>query len=248
MMRWMCTAARFRVLSLLGAFAFALLAGRPALPAVVDRIAAAVNDIGIPESEVVKAMAISPMTREPGETDAAYRSRVLEALIDEKLESEDAQRFGPAPPDAAQVEEALKRLKDRLRSQGKDPDQEFAAAGLTPEEVRASVERQLLIRGYLQERFRSVAFADEDRAREEYEKFYAAVRRAAGLSVPPFESVADEMRTRSQQRIFNEEVDRWLKELRQKARVTVYPPAAPPPQGTPKVLTHAAPTPAPKKS
>jgi hypothetical protein len=147
---------------------------------------------------------------------------VLDALIDQHLQYEDAQRFGPAPPDAAEIEAAMAKLSGRLRSEGKDPRTEFLRAGLTPEEVRASVERQLLIQRYLRERFTPVALADEARARGEYESFYVPERRAAGLAAEPFEAVVEEMRRRFQERTFEEEVEKWRKELRQKARIGIY--------------------------
>src|SRR5712691_7022351 len=125
---------------------------------IVDRIAATIDDVAIPESEVRKAMAVSPLRPAPGETSEAFRERVLDALIEQRLAYDDALRFGPATPDAAGVEEALNKLKVRLEKEGKNPEKEFAAAGLTPEDVRASFERQLIVQRYLQERFRPVAF------------------------------------------------------------------------------------------
>ena len=204
-----------------------LLSGLMAQASTVDRIAAIVNDAAISESEVRRAMAVSALRPEAGEAPGAFRARVLDAMIDERLQYEDALRFGPAVPDAAEVEGALKKLRDRIAKEGKNPAAEFAAAGLTPEEVRATVERQLVIQRYLQERFRPVAFADEDRAREEYEKNYVPERKAAGLAVPTFEAVSEEMRARSERRIFGEEVEKWVKELREKARIAIYPVAAP---------------------
>jgi len=212
----------------------------------VDSIAAAVNDEAIPESEVRKAMALSALRPESGESREAFRARVLDALIDQHLEYQDALRFDPALPDAAQVEAALKTLRERLQKEGKDPAAEFTAAGMTPEEVRSSIERQLLVQRYLRERFRPIAFADEDRARQEYENRYVAERRAAGLSVDPFESVAEEMKARSQQRTFDDEVGKWIQELRQKARIAVYRIPEPAPLArTPVLLGTAPPRPTP---
>ncbi|MEP6470365.1 MAG: hypothetical protein ABJC28_00015 [Acidobacteriota bacterium] len=203
--------------------AAAALAAALALTAeILDRIAATVNDVAIPESEVRRAMVVSALQPEAGESREVFRARVLDALIDQHLEYEDAQRFGSAPPDAAEIEAALKKLESRLRAEAKDPAAEFARAGLTREEVRASLERQLLIQRYLKERFYPVALADEERAREEYEKFYVAERRAAGLAVPPFESVLEEVRRRAQERSFGEETEKWRRDLRQKARVGIY--------------------------
>jgi parvulin-like peptidyl-prolyl isomerase len=228
-----------------------LMTGLMAVGATVDRIAATVNDVAIPESEVRRAMAVSALRPQAGETPDAFRARVLDALIDERLQYEDALRFGPAVPDAAEVEDALKKLRDRIAKEGKNPAAEFAAAGLTPEEVRATVERQLMIQRYLQERFRPIAFADEDRAREEYEKRYVPERKAAGLPVPAFEAVSEEMRGRSEQRVFVEEVEKWIKELREKARIAVYPVTAQAPVARTPVFVSTPlprPTPGPKVS
>ena len=189
---------------------------------VVDRIAATVNDVAIPESEVRKAIVVSALQPEAGESPEAFRGRVLDALIDQHLEYEDAQRFGSAPPDAAEIEAAMRRLEERLRAEGKDPEAEITRAGLTLGEDRASIERQLSIQRYLRERFNPVALADEAKAREEYEKFYVPERQAAGLAVAPFESVLEEVRKRSQERTFEEEIEKWRKDLREKARVGIY--------------------------
>ena len=230
-------------------FAAAVLATAFALAAdVVDRIAATVDDVAIPESEVRKAMVVSALQPEAGESREAFRARILDALIDQHLEYQDAQRFGSAPPDAAEIEAAMRRLEERLRAEGKDPATEFTRAGLTREEVRASLERQLLIQRYLKERFNPVALADEERAREEYEKYYAPERKAAGLAVPPFESVIEEVRRRAQERSFIDETEKWRRDLRQKARVGIY--RIPVPLGTDrqKVMLsgpRATPTPAP---
>lgn len=226
-----------------------LLAASAALAATVDRVAATVNDVAVPESEVRRAMALSALRPAAGEGTESFRTRVLDALIDERLQYEDALRFGPAVPDAADVQAALQKLRERIVKEGKKPEAEFAAAGLTPEEVRGMVERQLIVERYLQERFRPIAFADEDRAREEYEKHYVAERKAAGLPVPAFETVSEEMRARSEQRVFTEEAEKWMKELRDKARIAIYPPPVPVSGARTPVLVITAgprPTPTPK--
>ena len=206
--------------------------------AIVDRIAAVVDGVAIPESAVRRAVATSALQPEAGEKPEAFRARVLEALIDQRLEYEDAVRFGPAPPDAADISAAVQKLRERLKAEGKDPDAEFAAASLTPEEVRATVERQLVIQRHLAERFRPMAIADAETAREEYETRYVPERKSAGLPVPPFEAVSEAMRVRAQQRVFAEEVAKWLKELRQKARIEIYGLPPPYPAGaTPVILS-----------
>jgi parvulin-like peptidyl-prolyl isomerase len=213
-----------------------LIAAAPAQGTLLDFVAASVNDDAIAESDVRKAMAVSPIRPQSGETPQAYRTRILDALIDESLQYDDAVRFGTSPPDAADVEEAMKKLRARLAAEGKDPNAEFAAARMTVEEVRTSLERQLVVQRYLMDRIRPLAAA-EDHSKEEYEKYYVPERQASHLPVPPFEEVADLMRQRSQQRVFDEEADKWAKELRDKARVTIYKvPTGPPSDRTPVPL------------
>lgn len=209
---------------------------------LVDRVAASVNDMAIPESAVRRALVLSPLVREPGESPEAFRARVLDALIDQSLQYEDAERFGPAPPDAADVEAAMGRVRQRLVAEGKKPEEEFARAGMTVADVRASIERQLVVQRYLQERFRPIAIADEERARTEYEEHYVPERGAAGLPVLPYAEVVEQMRERFQQRSFDEEVARWLADLRDKAKITIYPtPTAATGQGAPVVIATAPP-------
>ena len=220
-----------------------LLTASMAQGSMLDFVAASVNDIAITESEVRKAMAFSALRPEGGETAEAYRQRILEALIDERLQYEDAVRFGTSAPDAADVEEAMRKVRARLSAEGKNPDREFAAAGMTVDEVRASIQRQLIIQRYLLDRIRPIA-ATDDRTREEYDTYYVPEQRARNAQALAFDEVVDEMRKRSQQRAFDEEIEKWAKELREKARVVVYKvPVAVAPSRTP-IAIGKAPTPA----
>jgi hypothetical protein len=149
-----------------------LLVCLPAAAEIVDRVAATVNDAAIPESAVRRAIVVSALEPKPGEDREGFRARVLDALIEERLEYDDAVRFGPAAPNAFEIDKAMASLRERIRSSGKDPAAEFAQAGMTVDEVRASIERQLVIAGYLRERFAPISYADEEQAREEYEKRY----------------------------------------------------------------------------
>src|SRR5262245_17627441 len=214
---------------------------------IVGRIAASVNDIAIPESEVQKAMVVSALTPEPNESAEAFRARVLDALIDQHVQYQDAVRFGPPPPNATEIDDAMKKLEDRLRAEGKDPQAEYAKAGLTPEDVRASIERQLVIQRYLRERFAPMTYATEEQAREEYEKRFVPEMQASGQPLPPFDEVAEAMRQRYSARAFDEEVAKWLKDLRQKSRISIFriPPIIP--TDRTRVVVSSAPTPAPSK-
>jgi parvulin-like peptidyl-prolyl isomerase len=215
--------------------------------AVVDRVAATVDDVAIPESAVRRAMAMSALRAGPGEAAESFRLRVLEAMIDQHLQYDDAVRFGPAPPDPADVTAAVQKVRERLKSEGRDPDKEFEAAGLKPEELRSALERQLIVQRHLSERFRPLSISDAQRAREEYDQHYVPESRAKGQAPAPFETVAEEMRVRSQQRVFDEEVEKWMRELRARARIAIYRLPPPYPEGAkPVVLSTTTPEKSPK--
>jgi hypothetical protein len=204
------------------AAAILLLALTATLPgAAVDRIAAGVNDVAIPESELARATKLSGLQPQPGESEESFRRRILDMLIDQYLQYQDALRFGPTPPDAAEIAQGLDVIRERLRKEGRDPDAEFAAAGWTQAEILASVERQIVVQRYLRERFAPVALADEERTRAEYEERFVPEMRAAGRPVPPFEEVSAQMRERAEHRVFEEEVARWTRELRERARIMI---------------------------
>ena len=151
---------------------------------VVDRIAATVNDTAIPESEVrTRHGRLRPRAASPARTPEAFRARVLDALIEEHLEYEDAARFGPAPPDAAGDRQGHgEPARAASRPRARIPTPSSRRAGMTADEVRASIERQLVIARYLRERFAPIAYADEEQAREEYEKRYVPEQKAAGAA------------------------------------------------------------------
>ena len=88
-----------------------------AVAAVVDRIAATVNDVAIPESEVRKAMIVAGLPRETGESDGAYRGRVLETVI---VPIPDGQAEPVPGGAAAEMREIFYQLDQVLAAAGAD--------------------------------------------------------------------------------------------------------------------------------
>ncbi len=190
--------------------------------AILDRVAATVDGRAITESEVRRTIVTADLHPEPRESETRFRDRVLSEMIDDSLRYRDALRFSPAPPDAAAIDAALEKLRDRLRGEGKEPDSEFRRAGMSVEEVRASIEKQLVVSQYVRERFSALAFVSPEDLQKEYDGPFADSYRQAGRPVPPFSAVEDEVRESLRARRTAEEVDKWTKDLREKARVTVY--------------------------
>ncbi len=210
----------------------------PAPAAMLDRIVATVDERAITLSELNRAVLTGVIAPEAGETHGTFRERVLNVMIDEYLRYRDALRFSPTSPDPAEVDRSLETLRARLRAEGKDPDAEFRAAGLSAPEVRASLERQIVVRQYVRDRFAALAFVSS----EDLDQEYAAVveeARTAGRPAPARPTIEDQLRERIRDRRTVEEIDKWTKDLREKARITILSEAPSLPEGKPVVLSKA---------
>lgn len=198
----------------------------------IDRIVATVDGRAITELELHRAELTGGLPRVEGESEENYRARLLREMIDERLRYQDALRFAPARPDAAEVDRAMKNLAARLKAEGKDPESEFRREGLTSDEVRAALERQLLVTRYVQERFSSLAFVSSDEIQAAYEDL-----KKQGKDVPSFEAVEARLREDLRARRSAEEIEKWTKDLREKARIKLLGPPAPLGQRPPVVIS-----------
>jgi hypothetical protein len=187
--------------------------------ATLDRIIATVDERAITQTELDRAVLTGAIAKEPGEAEEPYRDRVLSEMIDEYLRYRDALRFLPAPPDPARVDDAFEAVRARLRAAGKDPEAEFRVAGMSDVEVRASLERQLVVTQYVRDRFAALAFVSPDDLAQEYAAVTEEYRKT-GRTPPARAALEEELRDRVRDRRTAEEVGKWTKELREKARIT----------------------------
>lgn len=218
-----------RIRAALAAVLLAALAGGE----VYDRIVALVDGRSITSSQVREAILTGAMEPDKGESREAFEKRVLSEMIDEELRYRDARRFSPAPPAPAAIEKAYEALVARLRAQGLNPDSEFSSAGLSPEGVRERLSRQMIVTQFLKDRFEALVFVSPDDLRDEYNGPFSDRCRAAGRPVPPYADVVNDLREEIRRRRETEEVDKWTKELRSRAKITIL--ESDPPLGARKV-------------
>jgi len=218
------------------AAALLCLAAAAAGGATLDRIVATVDERAITLTELDRAVLTGALAKEPEETDARFRERLLSEMIDEYLRYRDALRFLPIAPDPAQVDAAFDALRRRLKQAGKDPEAEFRAAGMSDTEVRASLERQLVVSQYVRDRFAALSFVTPEDLDQEYAAVADAYRKT-GRVPPPREGLEEELRDRVRDRRTAEEIDKWTKDLREKARITLLGPAAIDPNRKPTVIS-----------
>lgn len=195
---------------------------------LLDRIIAVVDEDPILASDLERVIALDFIQREPGESDEAYRRRVLEGLIDNRLRTHEIDRFGLGQVDVARVDQAITQIRSRFAN-----EEEFRArlaqVDLDLQTLRQLVARQLAVLDYIDERLAVRVFVTIDEIQKHYEEALVPELRRRGEPVPPLAEVREDIREVLRQQRLNEEIDAWTEELRREADVSRFldPPAGP---------------------
>ena len=200
-------------------------AATPAAPGVLlDRIAAVVGDDLILDSEVKKLAGVGYLPREAGETDAAYRDRVLASRIVEVLRDRQLRRTGGIEPKREEVEARVEALEARVvKERGEPLDAILARAGATRADLYSFVKRGMTLESFVKERLSPAIKTTDAELRAYYDGPFREEARAKGLAVlPPFEDVSEQIRELVRERKLNAEIERWTEQLRAETRVLIY--------------------------
>jgi peptidyl-prolyl cis-trans isomerase SurA len=187
-----------------------------------DRVQAVVDEDPILASDVERAIRLGLVQPNPGEADAQFRRRVLDGLIDQRLQFHEIDRFNF---EQAPVDDVQKRVAE---IRGRFPDEaSFQKAlkevGLDPKSLRQLVARQLLVLTYVDERLGSRVFVGPDDINRYYRDVLTPEMQKRGQPVPPLADVREDIREVLKQQKMTQEMTTWTRELRQKADVIVYP-------------------------
>lgn len=180
---------------------------------VVDRIVARIEDDIITLSEVRELGRYQQLI----EGRAGSDDRLLAELIDQWIVNSEATaaRF-PRP-----IEAEVNRELDGLEKQFASPEAYRARLrelGLSAA-VRRIVERQLYLVRYLDYKFRPAAQVDAEAIEKYYREQLTPQLTAAGQTVPPLDSVEDEIRELLTERQIGERTSRWLDETRSRLKI-----------------------------
>ena len=187
----------------------AALAGRAE---IIDRVAVRVGRSVITESELRREIRLTAFLEgAPLEFSATTQRKTAERLVDQRLiraEMEES-RYPQPPPEAA--EEALKQvLAERSRAS-------LDQYGITEEELRAHLQRQLVTLRFISVRFRPGVQIEPGEIDQ-----YLARHKSANGTPPP-----EEHRARIEEALIEERVNRlaevWLKEARARTRIEFRP-------------------------
>jgi hypothetical protein len=200
---------------------------KPAPPAAAgqatlqDRVLAVVDEDPVLASDVERAVRLGLEQPRPGETDERFRRRVLDALIDQRLQFHEIDRFNF---EQVPVDEIQKRVAD-IRSRFPDEaafQKALKEVGLDPKMLRQLVARQLLVLTYVDERLGARVFVGPDELNRYYREVLTPEMQKRGQPPPPLEDVREDIRETLKQQKMTQEMAKWTQELRNKADVVVY--------------------------
>ncbi|MGA2191859.1 MAG: SurA N-terminal domain-containing protein [Nitrospirota bacterium] len=184
---------------------------------VIDRIEAVVNDTVITKSEVDRAVEMDLLKRsEAGEkAGSKLRDEVVESMIDRILILEDARKFNIVQVTPEEVEKAYESIRSGFPSKASFLDA-LKKDEITEDELKANLRDQILALKYVDRRVKTFIRVPLDEQKRYYDEHK---EQFGGKS---FDDVHDEIYKLLVEEETNKKLDEYLKELRSKARITVY--------------------------
>jgi len=196
-------------------------AAKEAAPILKDRIVAVVDEDPILGSDIERDAALGLVARNPGESETAYRRRILGLLIEQRLRFHEIDRFGFVQVPVDQVEQNLSEIRARFP----DPaafQRRLKELGMSENSLRQLVTRQLMVLTYVDERLGPRVFVSLDDVRAYYRDTLTPALAKAHQPVPPVDDVREKIRLILREQRLNQEIERWTDELRAKANVANY--------------------------
>jgi hypothetical protein len=196
-----------------------------------DRVLAVVDDDPILDSDVERVVRLGLDAPKPGESEDSFRRRVIDEMIDQRLQFHEIDRFGFGQVPVDEIEKRVAALRARFPS-----DAAFQKAlkdvGLDLKGLRQLVTRQLLVLTYVDERLGPSVFVTPDDINRYYRDVLTPEMRKRGQSPPPVDDLRESIRETLKQQKMTQQMESWTKGLRDKADIVVYSaqanPALPP--------------------
>lgn len=197
-------------------------AAAPSAPAKLeDRVVAVVDEDPILASDLSRVIALGLKEKNPGEDDTAFRRRVLNDLLDERLRFHEIDRFGFGQVPVAEIDKQLAVVRARFKDEA-TYQKTLKDLNLTVKDVRQLVARQLMVLTYVDEQLGPRVFVSLDDVNQYYTNVLTPAMKKTNQPVPPVDEVRDQIRGVLREQRLNEALGKWTQELRQKADVQVY--------------------------
>jgi len=196
-------------------------APKPAQPVLQDKVLAVVDEDPILKSDVDRVIKLGLQQPNPGENAEAFRRRVLDDLIEERLRFHEIDRFGFEQVPVDEIEKNVAKIRAHFPDEASF-QKALKEVGLDANKLRQLVARQLLVLTYVDERLGPRVFVSLDDIDRYYREVLTPEMKRRGQPVPPVEDVREDIREVLKQQRLTQEMEKWTQELRQRADVIVY--------------------------
>jgi len=203
--------------------------------ALKDRVLAVVDDDPILGSDVERVVRLGLETAKPGEAPAVLRRRVLDELIEQRLQFHEIDRFGFEQVPVDEIQRRVAAIRARFPDEAAF-QRALKEVGLDPKGLRQLVTRQLLVLTYVDERLGPSVFVTPDDVNRYYRDVLGPEMQKRGQAAPPLDQVREDIRETLKQQKMTAQMESWTKGLREKADVLLYSAEAPAGQPLPPVV------------
>jgi hypothetical protein len=191
---------------------------------VIDQIAVVVGNSVITESEILREIRLTAfLNGEPLDFSPASKRKTAERLVEQRLvANEISGSLYPLPTQAA-AQDMLKQIKDRFPNPAAY-QQELLRVGVSEEELKAHLARQLATLSFLDFRFRPGIQIAEDEMRKYFdERLEPDLKKAQ----PEGTFSLNDYRSQVQEGLIGERIDTasdaWMKQVRNRTRIEFRP-------------------------
>ena len=184
----------------------------------IDGIAARIGDDVVTDSEVKQLEDYQQLI----DGHAQSRATVVQELVDQWIVRTEAATTKFPHPAASEVTTEFQALVKEFPS-AQEFQERLVRAGLTQDEVRQVIERQLYYARFLDYKFHAAAQVTSAQIEAYYEKELAPKLQKKGLSVPPLNQVEAQIRELLTQEEINKKAAQWLEEAKARIRIVLQP-------------------------
>jgi peptidyl-prolyl cis-trans isomerase SurA len=197
-----------------------LLASLACRAEIIDRIAVTVGNGVITESEIRREIRLTAfLNAEPLDFSPAAKRKTAERLVEQRLIGNEISASLYALPSAAAAQEMLKQIKDRFPNPAAYQE-ELMRVGITEDELKAHLARQLATLSFLDFRFRpGIQIGEDEMGKYFSERMEPELKKAK----PGGQFSPNDFRSQVREALIGERMDKasdaWLKQARERTRI-----------------------------
>lgn len=191
---------------------------------VIDQIAVVVGNSVITDSEILREIRLTAfLNAAPLDFSPAVKRKTAERLVEQRLVANEIRGSLYPLPTQAVAQDMLKQIKDRFPNPAAY-QQELLRAGVSEDELKAHLARQLATLSFLDFRFRPGIQIGEEEMRKYFDERLAPDLKRAQ---PGATHSLNDYRPQVQEALIGERIDTasdaWLKEVRNRTRIEFRP-------------------------